>query len=150
MKRILAVVRSPEVDLELLEEAGAMGAAAGVEVVVVVLINEDEPEESIEEFQNWDGFDDVRMSYPADTAIRFAEHLGKEVLAPLGTDYLTVGERVESTQPSEKVIDIARNHDCDHIYIGNGGRSPARKALFGNTAQSVILNFEGFVTVQTV
>jgi nucleotide-binding universal stress UspA family protein len=145
MDGILAVVAPTEADVELLEEAGAVAAATGVDVVVLALAIEESDHASVDAMRAWEGFEDSTEDTPHD----FAEHLGDVTLAPRGVTYTAVGERVEATRPSEKIIDVAMNHDCDHVYVLNRSRSPAGKALFGDTTQSVILNFDGFVTVRT-
>ena len=145
MDGILAVVAPTEADVELLEEAGTVAAATGVDVVVLALAIEENDHASIDAMRGWEGFEDSMGDTPHD----FADHLGGVTLAPRGVEYIPVGERVDATRPSEKIIDVARNHGCDHIYVLNRSRSPAGKALFGDTTQSVILNFDGFVTVRT-
>lgn len=149
MERILVVVELNDINLEILETASTVAAAIDFEVIVLVLASEIDDDTLTEELQQWDGFNGVSTDDPAATASRLADYLGKEVVSPLGADYHPIGEKVEYTQPSEKIIAIAKNHDCNHIYITNRNRSPSGKALFGNTAQSVILNFDGFVTVRT-
>jgi nucleotide-binding universal stress UspA family protein len=46
------------------------------------------------------------------------------------------------------VLQVARRKDCDHVFLSGGKRSPAGKALFGDFAQSVLLGFDGYVTVR--
>ncbi|WP_227379304.1 universal stress protein [Haladaptatus halobius] len=150
MKRILAVIKPTETDLELLEEAGTIAAAVGIEVVVLALDFDGSENVSADAMQQWEGFADANSDETAETVHRFAEYLGNRVLDPLGVEYLPIGERIETTRPSSKIIDVAKNHGCDHIYVTNRRRSPTGKALFGETAQSVILNFDGFVMVRTV
>lgn len=149
MNRILAVVAPTETDVALLEEAGAVAASMDVEIVVLALLVEGDEYASVDAIRQWDGFDDFGGDKSVDTAHRFADYLGSRVLEPLGVEYLPIGDRVETTRPSSKVIDVAENHGCDHVYVANRRRSPAGKALFGDTAQSVILSFDGFVTVRT-
>lgn len=149
MERILAVVAPTETDAELLEEAGSVAAGVGVEVVVLALALEEDEYASVDAMRRWEGFEDAGTDTSADTAHRFADYLGHQILDPLGVEYLAVGDRVETTRPSAKVVDVAENHGCDHVYVANRSQSPAGKALFGDTAQSVILNFDGFVTVRT-
>jgi nucleotide-binding universal stress UspA family protein len=145
MNGILVAVAPTGADVERLEEAGAVAAATGVDVVVLALAIEESDHASTDAMRQWEGFEDSMGDTPHD----FADHLGGVTLAPRGVEYIAVGERVEATRPSEKIIDVARNHGCDHIYVLNRSRSPAGKALFGDTTQSVILNFDGFVTVRT-
>lgn len=147
MNRILTVVNPSETDVELLEEAGTIAAAVGVEVVVLTLVSKGD-DQSLDAMLQWEGFDDVSSTERSQTVYKFAEYLGEQILDPLGVGYLPIGERIESTQPSSKIIDVAENHGCDHIFVVNQRRSPTGKALFGDTAQSVILNFDGFVTVR--
>ena len=149
MNRILAVVAPTEADVALLEEAGTVAAATDVGVVVLALDVEGSENASVDAMRRWEGFDDVDTDESANTAHRFADHFGGEILEPMGVTYLAIGDRVENTRPSAKVIDVAENHACDHVYITNRRRSPAGKALFGNTPQSIILSFDGYVTVRT-
>ena len=149
MNRILAVVAPTEADAALLKEAGTVAAGTGVEVVVLALDVEGSENASVDAMRQWEGFDDVGNDESVDTAHRFADHFGDEILGPMGVSHLAIGDRVENTRPSAKVIDVAENHACDHVFITNRRRSPAGKALFGNTPQSIILSFDGFVTVRT-
>jgi nucleotide-binding universal stress UspA family protein len=55
---------------------------------------------------------------------------------------------VSGKDQSETVLQVARRNDCDHIFLSGGKRSPAGKALFGDFAQSVLLGFDGCVTVR--
>jgi len=50
---------------------------------------------------------------------------------------------------ARRVLDAATDHDCDHVFIVGTDRSPTGKAVFGDFAQEVILNFDGFTTVTT-
>lgn len=149
MNRILAVVAPTETDLSLLKEAGTVAAATDVKVVVFALALEGSEHASVDTMRQWEGFEDVGSDESTDTVHRFAEYLGSQILDPLGVEYLAVGDVVETTRPSDKVVDVAKNHGCDHIYVANRSTSPAGKALFGDTAQSVIMNFDGIVSVQT-
>ena len=147
--RILAVVAPTDADVELLEEAGTVAAATGVDVVVLALALDGDDYTSVEAMRRWEEFEETGHDEPVETAHRFADHLGRRVLDPLPVEYLPVGGQVESSRPSDKVIAVAESHGCDHVFITNRSHSPAGKALFGDTTQSVILNFDGYVTVRT-
>lgn len=149
MKRILAVITPTEAAVELLEEAGTIAAAMDVELVVLALALEGSDHSSRDAMRDWKTFEDTG-SDEADTAHQFAKHFGAQVLDQVNVDYLPVGDDVDDTRPSGKIIDVAENHGCDHIFVTNRSRSPAGKALFGDTTQSVILNFDGFVTVRSL
>ncbi|ELY63181.1 UspA domain-containing protein [Natrinema versiforme JCM 10478] len=50
----------------------------------------------------------------------------------------------------DDIIRVAEEENCEHIFISGKERSPAGKAVFGDVAQSVILQFDGPVTVTTM
>lgn len=50
----------------------------------------------------------------------------------------------------DDLIQVAEEENCDHIFVSGKKRSPAGKAVFGDVAQSVILQFDGPVTVTTM
>lgn len=49
----------------------------------------------------------------------------------------------------EDIITEAEKQGIDHIFIVGKQRSPTGKAVFGDVAQRVILNFDGLVTITT-
>lgn len=50
----------------------------------------------------------------------------------------------------DDIIQVAEEENCKHIFVSGKKRSPAGKAVFGDVAQSVILQFDGPVTVTTM
>lgn len=46
----------------------------------------------------------------------------------------------------EAIVDFAREMDADRVFVGGRSRSPAGKAMFGSTAQHVLLNADCPVT----
>ncbi|WP_408960199.1 universal stress protein [Natrinema sp. 74] len=55
---------------------------------------------------------------------------------------------VVGTIPDD-VVQIAEEENCEHVFVSGKKRSPAGKAVFGDVAQSIILQFDGPVTVTT-
>lgn len=49
----------------------------------------------------------------------------------------------------EKILEVAADEECDHVFISGRKRSPTGKALFGDIAQAVLLRFDGPVTITT-
>jgi nucleotide-binding universal stress UspA family protein len=45
------------------------------------------------------------------------------------------------------VLAEARHRGCDHVFVTGRKRSPAGKAIFGDVAQRIVLEFDGAVTV---
>lgn len=49
----------------------------------------------------------------------------------------------------DDILRMADQHGCDHVFVTGKKRSPTGKVLFGDIAQSIILDFDGPVTVTT-
>jgi nucleotide-binding universal stress UspA family protein len=93
---------------------------------------------------------DVKSSYTAGQALegarQFAADIGREMLEGVGSDWEAVG-RVGNER--DQILTTADEYGCDHVFLAGDERTPAGKALFGDTTQSVILDFDGTVTVVT-
>ena len=48
------------------------------------------------------------------------------------------------------LAEVAEANSCDYVFILGQRRTPAGKVIFGDTAQSVILNFNGYVVTRSV
>lgn len=48
---------------------------------------------------------------------------------------------------ADTVLAEARHRGCDHVFVTGRKRSPAGKAIFGDVAQRIVLEFDGAVTV---
>ncbi|WP_254546726.1 universal stress protein [Halomarina pelagica] len=151
MDRILVVAEPSESGVALVEEAGRVAAETDAGVVVLAPVVEGEEDEWLDAIRETTDLADERepSSPVGDLARRFADSLGSDVLAPLGVEYLAIGDHVETNRPSAEIMGVAENHACDYIYLLTHRRSPTGKAIFGDTVQSVILNFDGYVTVTT-
>ena len=79
-------------------------------------------------------------------ARQFAADLGHEVLDGVDVGYQATG-RVGDER--DEILNAANEFDCDHVFLAGRKRSPTGKALFGDRTQSVILDFDGAVTVVT-
>jgi nucleotide-binding universal stress UspA family protein len=152
MERALVVVDDTEQHRDLLREAGELAAGSGATLVLVTTMNRDEygdASEAIAAIEGMEGID-YGESPILQTAAAVSEHLGEEVLADLDVEWEAVGAVVEAesgSNPAETILDQAESHGCDHVFMTGRRRSPTGKAVFGDTAQSVLLNFDGPVTV---
>ena len=147
MKRALAVIEASESAKALVREAGELAAGVGAELVLLHVTTNEEYEEtrtSLERIPN------LESSYTAGQALegarQFAADLGREVLDGVDVEYEAVG-RVGDER--DEILATATDLGCDHVFLAGRKRSPTGKALFGDRTQSVILDFDGAVTVVT-
>ena len=147
MKRALAVVEASESAKELVREAGELTAGVGAELVLLHVTTNEEYEDtrtSLERIPN------LESSYTAGQALegarQFAEDLGREVLDGIDVEYEVTGRLGDER---DEILNAADEFGCDHVFLAGRKRSPTGKALFGDRTQSVILDFDGAVTVVT-
>jgi nucleotide-binding universal stress UspA family protein len=150
MDRALVVTDASPGAADLLRETGELAEGAGANVVVLALALADDDGSDVAEMRS--ALEAAGKAVPPDdvqTLRAFAEHVGDLVLGDTGVPFYAVGDVVDANRPSDRIIEIAESHNCDHIFISGKRRSPTGKAIFGDTTQSVILNFDGYVTVAT-
>lgn len=147
MERALAVVGTSGTAKAVVREAGELASGVDAELFVIHVTTEAEYDERRSELEE---IPDDEVSYGVGQARQgaeqFATDVASEVLEDVDVEWEpvgAVGDRVEA------ILEEARINDCDHIFISGRKRSPTGKALFGDDAQAVILNFEGPVTVMT-
>lgn len=151
MNRILVVANPSDRGMKLLREAGEIASRMGVDLVVFAYVVEERDTEKAEKMRDLLA-EDPTLREPADDLelVRtYATHVAKQTLADIDVTVATTGDVVEINRPSERVIEVAESHNCDHVFMTATRRSPTGKAIFGDVAQSVILSFDGFVTVST-
>ncbi len=148
MQRALVVVEDTGAHRTLLREAGELAAGAGADLVLLLLEGEDEISESREQFAETEGvtYSDEEV---LEAGTELVEDIAEDVLADLDVGYEPATAMVERGARATEIIDATAEHDCDHVFIVGQKRSPTGKAIFGDMAQAVILNFAGPVTIRT-
>lgn len=147
MDRALALVESDEATKALVREAGELAAGVGAELLLLHVTTEEEFEEQagglagLAEYAGSYGSQNAR-----DGAESFARDIGQEVLEGVDVDWTPIGALGDT---DEEVVAVAEEFEADHVFVRGRKRSPAGKAIFGDLAQSVVLNFDGTVTVVT-
>lgn len=67
----------------------------------------------------------------------------------LGDDGVDIEAAIASEGDiDDAILSAADRLNCDHIFLVGRKRSPTGKAIFGDVAQRVLLNFDGLVTTR--
>lgn len=147
MERALVVVGPTDASKDLVREAGVLAEGVDADLVTIHVTTHDEysaRRHTMESIAN------TATSYTSgeakEGATQFADDLSREILSEFDVDYEAVGALGDK---GDQILDAAERYDCDHIFLPGRQRSPTGKALFGDTAQRVILDFDGPVTVVT-
>lgn len=145
MNHALVVVTPGERGRRLLREAGQYAAATDAELVLLTVIPEQEFEEKRRAVASIGSSDAVyTLEQAEESAERGAMALADEELAGVDVSCRPVGT---IGREAAAILDVAREEGVDHVFLGGRKRSPTGKALFGDVAQTVLLNFGGPVTV---
>lgn len=144
MERALLVVADDAEARELGTRAGELAAGADAELHVVRFVDRKEYQERLRQAATGS-----REIESIDEARAFAHELARAYADDTfeGLDVEVHTEGVVDEMP-RAVVEYAVANDCDHVFVQGTKRSPTGKALFGDTAQSVILDFDGLVTVR--
>ncbi|MFC7059658.1 universal stress protein [Halovenus salina] len=145
MERALAVVEPKEATKELVAEAGELANAVGAELLLLHVTTEEEFQNRRSTIENVAGLDaGYNVESARSGAEQFAEKIGMEVLDDV--EFTAMGRIGD---PQDTIMTVADEENADHIFIHGKQRSPTGKAVFGDTAQAIILGFDGPVTVTT-
>ena len=146
----LVVINQTPEHRELLHEAGEHAVGANADLVVLRLMTDSEYEPDTEVLDSIGEVENVRYDNRAvlDAAVASLEETVHEVL-PAEIAIETIAKATEEEDIASAVVETAKNHNCDHVYILGRQRSPTGKALFGDIAQRVVLSFDGYVTLKT-
>lgn len=147
MERALVVVDPVDGIDELVREAGELASGVGGSLVLLHVTSEAEYEEdrkSMEEVAGLEASYDVGQAEAG--ARQFADDVGLGALDGVDVEYEAIGAVGDR---AELVLRTADEEGCDHVFLTGRRRSPAGKAIFGDVAQQIILNFAGPVTITT-
>ncbi|MFC4989776.1 universal stress protein [Saliphagus infecundisoli] len=151
MDRGLVVVESADHARTLIREAGELAAGVGAGLVLLTLMDRDEYEHDLETMETIADIEGV--SYTSEdikeSGRRFGRDIAREEIGDLALEYESICAVVEGGGEADRILEAAQREGCDHVFIAGRKRSPTGKALFGDTTQKVILNFDGVVSVVT-
>jgi len=118
---------------ELSETATDIAGATGATVVLAHIFTPEEFEEATDRLEFADSADaDVDEVTKRLSTVRDVQ----QTLEDAGVDYRITGRIGEH---GARIVDIAEEENVDHVIVGGRRRSPTGKAVFGSTAQHVLL-----------
>ncbi len=153
MDRGLVVINDTQAHKRLLREAGQFTAGTDAELVLFSWMTPEQYEEGVNALETIGNVE--HTTYDESTALdmttRFARELADEAFTEFDGDinYEVEGVVTDDDDISDAVLDAAERLECDHIFVVGRSRSPTGKAIFGDIAQRIILNFDGLVTTAT-
>lgn len=149
MDHALVVLETDNEGRELLTEAAELAGGVSAQLHVLSLLTHEEFEEKREALdamaagENTSYDDQVFM----DNIRQDAEAVVEEVLSDIDVDWNVVAGRVgQAESEADRILEAAEGNNADHVFLTGSHRSPTGKAVFGDRAQAVILNFDGPVT----
>lgn len=125
----------------LASAVGDVAAPTGAEVVLLHVFTEEEYDDVLEKLD----FGDVGTSEASDVARR--RTVVRDLDAALDERGIDVTVRGAVGPHGDSIVDVAETTGADMLFVGGGKRSPAGKAVFGSTAQEVLLNAPAPVTL---
>lgn len=150
MNRALVIVTDSDASRSMVRTAGTVAAAHDVPL----LLYGEATEEDISDatlVSTQDGYHDVppdANESAVESVHRFLERIQRTELDSVDVECETVCSVVPSRQHVSSVLRTAEEYGCDHLFVVGEKRSPTGKALFGDFVQSLLLNFDGRVTVE--
>lgn len=145
MGTVLVVQTVDEPDRQLLDAANQHVRGTEMDILFCRIIDEKQFQNNLQRQtksnRDIETIDEMESIATAEADEIAAEMFGSDV------PYTAVG--IVGTIPGD-LMRLATEHECDHIFVSGKQRSPTGKAVFGDVAQSIILQFDGPVTVTTM
>ena len=135
--------------MELLAEAGELAAGVDAHLTVLAPMTEEEFDEVAETLDAVASAE--HTDYGNETVLGAAKQEAREAVRDryndLDLDWDVTGTVIaDEGAAADGILETATQVGADHVFLSGRQRSPAGKAVFGDRAQAVILNFDGPVT----
>lgn len=147
MERPLVVTDPSDQAPELIREAGELAASLDVPLRVLTVVTQDEFDEDADIYAAIATTDRTEYTLGRDEyAEDVANSAARDLLLDLDLEVHTIGRGVDDAgDRADAILEVAAEEECDYLFLTGRRRSPTGKAVFGDTAQRVILNFDGYV-----
>lgn len=132
---VVGVGQKDEARIDALAETVRKLVRTDEDRLVLVHVYAEEDAERLESMLDIDAdrLDDLAVAVSHNTAVRDV----REALDDLGIEPEFRGRLGD---PGEEIVEIAEADGADFVVVGGRRRSPVGKALFGSTAQAVLLS----------
>lgn len=152
MIRGLVSLEETDAHRELLSEAAASARGSDGDLIVLWHLDADEYDEDVTTLEAVGRIENVEYDHSSiiDGAASEARSFVASELGDTDIDVRVAVDVGSEDGRASRVLDTAAEHDCDHVFVIGDSRSPTGKAVFGDFAQQVVLNFEGYTTVRIV
>ena len=142
---VLLAVDTEDADAvdNLAETAIDVAGPAGATVVLAHVFAEEVYEEARENLQ-FDPNSEVTPSVVANRTVNIREL--SETLGDAGVEATVEARLKNGDSAGDRIAKLAAETDADLVIVGGQGRTPAGKAVFGSTAQAVMLTADCPVT----
>lgn len=134
LETVLVAVGPDTQTTQLAEETINVAAGTGARVVLGHVFTEEEYESALDRLE----FDTVASEVDVDQVAR--RHVATHDIAGM-LDEADVEYEIRGAigDHADAIVSLAEAVEADRILVGGRGRSPAGKAVFGSTAQEVML-----------
>lgn len=134
---ILAAIDATDEHDPVIETGYDLASAYDTDLHVLHVVTQEDFESRKRDVERVDGFQGYSKSQRADAAANVANKVVVGTLDDPDFDRVSTVGRVGD--PVESILDVADEVDAQYVVVGGRERSPTGKALFGSTAQSVLL-----------
>ncbi|ELY59025.1 universal stress protein [Natronolimnohabitans innermongolicus] len=145
MHTALVVLTEESADEQLLAAAKRYATGTDTELLVCTFVDRQEYQREARTDAR-DGNQVSTLEMIESDAEAEAESVASQAFEGTDISYTALGAAGELP---ERIIELANERDCDHVFVTGRNRSPTGKALFGDVAQTVLLRFDGATTVTT-
>lgn len=149
MERALVVIDDTDTHRNLLAEAGSLAEGANADLVLFSWVTPEDIRsnaEALEAAGRIEGTNYGEVS--GEEVVRgIVDRVAADAFSDTQTSYDVAAAVTDTDDLPGAIVDAATGYACDHIFLVGKRRSPTGKVIFGDIAQQVILNFDGYVTV---